>query len=198
MNRLKISSVICLAIAFLLCLQGIASAQSEQARELNRKGQLAIDSGHHQEAINLLKQAMQLEPGWGEPYFNAAKLLRLRNKRDEMVKMLKKAISLDPQNKTYAETYSKILREDLANAEKGKNEAEAERLRQEIIQINPAELEIGVQIVKKQIDAGQTDKALSLAENLLEKNPSLRTRYDSEPMGSFTSCWQTSNCRKTT
>jgi len=183
MNRLKISSVICLAIAFLLCLQGALFAQSEQARELNRKGQLAIDSGHHQEAINLLKQAMQLEPSWGEPYFNAAKLLRLRNKRDEMVKMLKKAISLDPQNKTYAETYSKILREDLTNAEKAKNEAEAERLRQEIIQINPAELEIGVQMVKKQLDAGQTDKALSLAENLLEKNPSLRTRYDSEPMG---------------
>ncbi|MDD3146319.1 MAG: tetratricopeptide repeat protein [Candidatus Riflebacteria bacterium] len=183
MNRLKKLSFVCLVIALLFCMQGRLYAQSEAARELNRKGQLAIDSGHHQEAIQLLKQAMQLEPGWGEPYFNAAKLLRLRNKRDEMAKMIKKAISLDPKNKTYADAYSKLLKEDLAAAEKAKNSGEVNRLRHEIIKINPAELEVGLEIVNQYVSSDQYDKALSLAENLIDSNPSLRTRYDSEPMG---------------
>ncbi len=182
MNRLK-NSPISLVLAFLLCLHGGLFAQSDKARELNRQGQLAIDNGHHQEAIQLLKQAMQLEPSWGEPYFNAAKLLRLRNKRDEMVKMLKKALALDPANKAYAEAYSKVLKEELEVAEKAKKTADADRLRKEIIGINPAELEIGVQIVNQLLEAGDSEKALSTAENLIEKNPSLRTRYDSEPMG---------------
>lgn len=183
MNRFKTLYVICLAIVFSACLQGFLYAQSEAARDLNRKGLIAIDSGHHQEAIQLLKQAMQMEPTWGEPYFNAAKLLRLRNKREEMVKMMKKAITLDPANKTYSETYAKVLKEELANAVKTKNDSEINRLRDEIVQVNPGDLEVGLEMVKKHLSADQTDKALTLAETLLEKNNELRTRYDSEEMG---------------
>ncbi len=183
MNRFKFLPVICLIAAFSLAFQAGVYAQSEAARELNRKGQLAIDSGHHQDAIRFLKEAMKLEPRWGEPYFNAAKLLRLRNRRDEMIKMLKEALSRDPQNKAYAEAYAKVLKEDLVNAEKTQKTSDIVRLRQEIVQINPGEIDIGLQIVQQHIDAGQNDKALTLAENLLENNPSLRTRYDSEPMG---------------
>ncbi|HNX74086.1 MAG TPA: tetratricopeptide repeat protein [Candidatus Rifleibacterium sp.] len=182
MNRFKNLSV-CLAVVLVLFLQGTLSAQSEKARELNRQGQLAIDNGHHQEAIQLLKQAMQLEPGWGEPYFNAAKLLRLRNKRDEMAKMLKKAITCDPENKTYAEAFSKLLKEDLQAAEKAKNSGEADRLRSEILRINPGEIEIGVATVNQLLNANEIDKALSTAENLIDKNAAMRTRYDSEAMG---------------
>lgn len=185
MNRFKLLYIICLVAAFSFALQGQLLAQSEAARELNRKGQLAIDSGHHQDAIRFLKEAMKLEPRWGEPYFNAAKLLRLRNKRDEMAKMLKEALNRDPQNRTYAEAYAKVLKEDLTAAEKTQNSADTDRLRQEIIQINPGEIEIGLQIVQQHIKTGKTDKALALAENLLEKNPNLRTRYDSEPMGNL-------------
>ena len=182
MNRFKNLSV-CLVVVLVLFLQGTLSAQSEKARELNRQGQLAIDNGHHQEAIQLLKQAMQLEPGWGEPYFNAARLLRLRNKRDEMAKMLKKAISCDPENKTYAEAFSKLLKEDLQAAEKARNSGEADRLRNEILKINPGEIEIGVAIVNQLLSANDIDKALSTAENLIDKNAAMRTRYDSEAMG---------------
>lgn len=184
MNRFNIHiRFFCLMAALLLfsCQAGLA--QSDAARELNRKGNLAIDSGHHQEAIQLLKQAMQIEPGWAEPYFNAARLLKLRNKRDDMSKALKKAVSLEPKEKKYVDAYSAVLKEDLAAAEKAGNKSEISRIRQEILSINPGELETGLRIIDEFSKAGQTEKAADLAEQLLENSSHLRTRYDSAEMG---------------
>ena len=182
MNRLKLTPIVLLtvlAIAASLC----AFAQSDEARELNRKGMLAISSGHHQEAVQHLKQAMQLEPEWAEPYFNASRLMRLRNNREEMGKALRKAVSLEPANQTYVETYVKFLKEDLQGAEKAKNQSEIKRLRQEILRVDPGEINVGMQILNEFMSAGNLDQAADTAEALLEKNAALRTRYDSESMG---------------
>lgn len=183
MNRFKKIYLLCFVALLLLSAKSHLFAQSEAAKELNRKGLLAISSGHHQEAIQLLKQAMQVEPTWAEPYFNASKLLRLRNKRDDMVKALKKAVSLEPGNKTYSEAYGAVLKEDLAQAEKAANAGEISRLQQEILTINPADLQTGLKVIDGYIKSNQNDKATDLAEQLLDKNSAMRTRYDSEEMG---------------
>ncbi|GAB4278979.1 MAG: hypothetical protein Kow0029_22560 [Candidatus Rifleibacteriota bacterium] len=185
MNRLKKVVISVLIISLVLCLSAIANAQSEAARKLNRDGINAINSGRHQEAIQFLKKAMQLEPGWAEPYFNAAKLLRLKNKREDMKRALKKAYSLEPTNKTYSEEYAKCLIEDLnALVRAGKTDA-ARKLRQEIITVNPAEIGVGLQIFNELVANKQYDQAITLGSSLIEKNPKLRTRYDSEEMGNL-------------
>lgn len=183
MNRLKLVLVSIFVLTLFACLETPLSAQSQEARQLNLDGVNAINMGRHQEAMNLLKKAMQLEPGWAEPYFSAAKLLRLRQKREEMKKALRKAHSLEPDNKTYAEEYAKVLKEDLAALIKAGRSADARKLRQIIVTVNPAEIDVGNQIFNEMVEAGQIEKAVDFAENLIEKNPRLRTKYDSEDMG---------------
>jgi tetratricopeptide (TPR) repeat protein len=183
MNRFKNFYFTCFIAVLVLSVSGMVSAQSEEAKELNRKGLNAIGNGHHQEAIQLLKQAMQLEPGWAEPYFNASKLLRLRNKREDMTKALKKAVSLEPANRNYVETYIGVLKEDLSLAEKAGNKSETDRLQQEILTVDPGNLQIGLKIIDQLLKNKQTEKAADMAEQMLEKNSALRTRYDSEEMG---------------
>ncbi|MBR4330792.1 MAG: tetratricopeptide repeat protein [Candidatus Riflebacteria bacterium] len=113
MNRLKKSLL--LSVLFVSLLSSNTNfcnsvyAQSSEARELNRKGVLCLESGRFDEAVVLLKKAMALEPKWGEPCYNAARLLRLKGKREEMTKMLRKANGVEPDNPTYAEEYLKIL-----------------------------------------------------------------------------------------
>lgn len=183
MNRFKIVIFSALFLVLPCCFGSAVYAQSEAARKLNLDGLNAINSGRHQEAIQLLKKAMQLEPGWGEPYYNAAKLLRLTKKREAMKGALKKAHSLEPSNATYAEGLARVLKEDLANLIKSGNVEAAKKLRQEILKVNPAEIGIGVEIFNQLVSENQITKAADLAETLIEKNPKLRTRYDSEPMG---------------
>lgn len=182
MNRFKIVPVILLTLLAIMASIS-AFAISDEARELNRKGELAIASGHHQEAVQHLKQAMQLEPEWAEPFFNASKLMRLRNNREEMSKLLKKAVLLEPDNQNYSEAYVKVLREDLQAAEKAKNQSEVKRLREEILRVDPSELNVGLPILNELLKAGNLDQAADLAERLLEKNAKQRTSYESENMG---------------
>lgn len=183
MNRLK-------KTAFYLLLIGLAAlngtmviAQSQQARKLNIDGLNAINSGRHQEALQMLNQARQMEPNWAEPYFNAAKLFRLKNKRDDMLKALKKAYSLEPDNPIYAQEYSRVLKEELVLLVKANKTAEADSLRHEIVKINPAEVDVAIEIFNQYINQRQIDKAVDLGENIIEKNPKLRTQYNSEAMG---------------
>jgi tetratricopeptide (TPR) repeat protein len=183
MNRLKTVIISFVVFSLLTCVVTGVFAQSQQARKLNLDGLNAINSGRFQEAIQYLKQAMQLEPGWAEPYFNAAKLLRLRNQRDDMVRALKKAHSLEPANSLYAEEYARVLKEDLAILVKAGKKAEASKLRSEILKVNPAEIAIGMEIFDELMTQNQAEKAVELANELIEKNPKLRVKYDSEPMG---------------
>ncbi|MFZ5952490.1 MAG: tetratricopeptide repeat protein [Candidatus Rifleibacteriota bacterium] len=183
MNRFK--KVICCVFVFLAVLACSAGlqAQSQAARKLNLDGLNAINSGRYQEAIQFLKEAMQLEPGWAEPHFNAAKLLRLRNKRDDMVRQLKKAHELEPANVTYAEEFARVLKEDLALLVKSGKKQDAASLRNDIIKVNPAEVEVGLEIFNSLVADNKVDQAMDLAENIIEKNPKLRVKYDSEAMG---------------
>ncbi|PKL50968.1 MAG: hypothetical protein CVV42_01315 [Candidatus Riflebacteria bacterium HGW-Riflebacteria-2] len=182
MNRLKIKTVILLILLTML-VSISAFAISDEARELNRKGELAINSGHHQEAVQHLKQAMQLEPEWAAPYFNAAKLMRLRNNREEMTKATRKAVALEPTNATYVEAYVRILKEDLQAAEKAGSKHDIKRLRDETMRVDPGNLEIGLKVLREIYKDGNLDQAADMAESLLEKNATRRTDYASENMG---------------
>lgn len=183
MNRFKFYYFSAAFLLFFIALSSMLCAQSPQARKFNHEGLTAISGGHHREAIQNLKKAMQLEPGWAEPYFNAAKLLRLRNKPVEMKKALRKAYSLEPDNPKYAEAYAKVLKTELAALVKAGRHEEANNLRTEIIKVNPAEVAIGNQMLEILVEANKLEQAIELGKKIIAENPKLRTRYDSEPMG---------------
>jgi tetratricopeptide (TPR) repeat protein len=183
MNRFKFYYFSAAFLLFFIALSSMLCAQSPQARKFNHEGLTAISGGHHREAIQNLKKAMQLEPGWAEPYFNAAKLLRLRNKPVEMKKALRKAYNLEPDNPKYAEAYAKVLKTELAALVKAGRHEEANNLRTEIIKVNPAEVAIGNQMLEILVEANKLEQAIELGKKIIAENPKLRTRYDSEPMG---------------
>lgn len=175
------SFFISLFLIFVFCYP--VGAQSSAARELNRRGVQAIDSGHHQEAVQLLREAMALEPNWGEPVYNAARLMRLRTQNDTAHTLFKKAYSLEPKNTRYLEEYTKGLVERLNVAKVQRNGAEMLALRREIVETNPARLDIGLELLNYYKSNREESKAYGLAKELIDKNPRLRTRYESEEMG---------------
>ena len=141
-----------------------AFAQSQEAKELNRKGVVALESGRYNDSIQYLKQAMALEPTWGEPCFNAARLLKLMNKRDEMIKMLRKANGVEPNNAKYEEEYLKYLYEDYKKAEIASNNAEKERLQAEIFKVNPGDYKLALSMAQEQLRLDNKSEALAKAE----------------------------------
>lgn len=167
----------------MLSVCGLAYAQSEAAREFNRKGVTATASGHHQEAVKFLKSAMELAPEWGEPVYNAGMLLKLRGRTDDAFKQFKKAYTLEPTNIKYIDEYTKFMVDKLEVAEKKGTTSEALALRKEIIEINPAKLSVGLGLINHYEKSNNPTKAVETAEFLLNKNSAMRTRYDSEEMG---------------
>ena len=182
-NNITISAIIVSALAADLCLCSPVFAQSDEAKELNRKGLTALESGRHGEAVQFLKQAMALEPKWGEPCYNAARLLRLLGKREEMTKMLRKANGVEPSNPTYAEEYLKILYEDLEKAEKESNNTEITRLQDEILKVSPGDLKMGLKLIEKHLKLEEKDEAYAAAQDLIERNSRYRSKYDVKEMG---------------
>ncbi len=161
----------------------IASAQSSAARDLNRKGVQAIDSGHHQDAVQYLKEAMSLEPKWGEPVYNAGRLMRLRTQNETAYNLFKKAYMLEPKNSKYLEEYTKGLVEKLNQAKAQNNRTEIYSYSEEIIKINPSKLDIGLELLNRHKKDGNQRKALDLAKKLIDENPRMRIKYQSEEMG---------------
>ena len=158
-------------------------SQNREAREFNRKGVAALESGRYNDSIQLLKQAMVLEPTWAEPCFNAARLLKQLGKREDMTKMLRKANGLEPTNSKYTEEYLKVLYEDYLTAEKNSNYLERDKISQEIFRVSPGNLNLGLKLVENKMDSGNKDEALSLAEDILSKNTRQRSRYQIKEMG---------------
>lgn len=187
MNRLKksllLSSLILAAIAADTSFYSAVYAQSSEAKELNRKGVLALESGRFDEAVQLLKQAMALEPKWGEPSYNASRLLRIKGKREEMIKMLRKANGIEPDNPKYLEEYLKALTEEYQLADKKSDTAEKDKIRAEILRINPGNVVMGLEETKKLLNLGNKDEAFAQAEKTLSKNTRLRTDYEQKEMG---------------
>lgn len=177
------SHKLCIIFVFMLFVCGFAYAQSEAAREFNRKGVTATASGHHQEAVKFLKNAMELAPEWGEPVYNAGMLLKLRGRTDEAFKQFKKAYTLDPKNIKYLDEYTKFMVDKLDVAEKKGATSEALALRREIVEVNPAKLSVGLGLINHYKKSNNLTKARETAELLLDKNSAMRTRYDSEEMG---------------
>lgn len=185
MNRFRLELKLTSILLVLFISTVPVFSQSQDARELNRLAVNSINAGMHQEAIEQLKKAMQLEPAWGEPHFNAAKLLRLLNRRDDMRRSLQRALKLDPENETYIDEYARVLKDDMSAAQQAGNTAEIRRLRDEIIKLKPSEINIGIEIFNEIVKSGQPEQALTFGESLIEKNPALRTRYNSQPMGTL-------------
>lgn len=187
MNRLKktliISTFILSAIFADMSFCSPAFAQSKEARDLNRKGADALDSGRYADSIQFLKQAMALEPTWGEPCYNAARLLKAMGKREDMIKMLRKANGVEPNNPKYQDEYIKALTEDYQNAELASNNSEKERIINEIFRVNPGNLTFGIKSVENKIQSGDKDEAAALAENILAKNTTNRSNYKLKGMG---------------
>ena len=160
-----------------------AFAQSKEARDLNRKGADALESGRYNDSIQYLKQAMALEPTWGEPCYNAARLLKATGKRDDMIKMLRKANGVETNNQKYIDEYVKVLTEDYQKAEQSSNLSELIRLQNEIFRVNPGNLAFGLKIVDNKIRLGDTKEASEIAEDILSKNAKNRSNYKLAEMG---------------
>ena len=183
MNRLKKSLLLILFVSLLASNTDFCCsvyAQSSEARELNRKGVVALESGRFDEAVALLKKAMALEPKWGEPCYNAARLLRLKGKREEMTKMLRKANGVEPDNPTYLEEYVKILKEDY---QKTNNISEKAEIRKEILRVSPGDLKMGLESVKELLKTDKKDEAYKQGELILSKNTNKRSNYENKEMG---------------
>lgn len=182
-KTLILSSLIISVIATEVYFCNSVFAQSNEARELNRKGVAALEAGKNGEAVQLLKKAMALEPKWGEPCHNAARLLKNMGNRTEMVKMLRKAYMVEPNNTAYAEEYLNVLIEDYEKAEKASNNSEMDNLRNEILMVNPGDLRFGLESVKSWIKADDEERALEEAEDLIAKNSRYRSNYEKSEMG---------------
>lgn len=187
MNRLEktlsISVLLISALAAETILCTPLFAQSDEAREFNRKGVVALESGRHSEAVQLLKQAMALAPKWGEPCYNAARLLRITGKREQYIKMLAKANGVEPDNPTYADEYLKVIREELEKAEKTNDTSEIKRLQKEILRVTPGDVHVGYIEVKEHLTLGEKAQAVEKAQKLIDLNSRLRTSYDTYEMG---------------
>ncbi len=187
MNRfnktLIISTFILSAIVADSSLYSTAFAQSKEARDLNRKGVAALESGQYADSFQFLKQAMTLEPTWGEPCYNAARLLKATGKREDMVKMLRKANGIEPSNAKYLDEYLKALYDEFQKAETSSNNAEMDRIQTEIFRVNPGDLKLGFKFVEAKKNAGKTEEALTLAEDIIAKNTKNRSNYDLKELG---------------
>jgi len=183
MNRLILRAF--LTLLFIAAFFNVmpVRAQSQDAKELNRLGSIAIRSGNYPEAAELLKKATKMDPNWAEPYYNIAQLLRMVQKREKMKEALKKACELEPINPTYRDEYSKALKEDLRTARDAKDAVAIKNIRDEILKINPTELEIGSEIVLEAVASKNIDRAKSLSLFLLEKNQAELPQYRSPQIG---------------
>ena len=183
MNRLKKSILFALSLSVFTNISDCSSvvyAQSSEAKELNRKGVVALESGRFEEAVMLLKKAMQMEPKWGEPCFNAARLLRLKGKREEMTKMLRKANGVEPDNQTYSDEYIRVLTEDYQRIA---NPSEKVEIRNEILRVQPHNLKMGLEAVKELVKTDKKDEAYEKGEYILSKNTDKRSKYEIKEMG---------------
>ena len=187
MNRLN--KTIILSIFFVSAVSAdmfpchTAFAQSQEAKEFNRKGVVALESGRYNDSIQFLKQAMAAEPTWGEPCFNAARLLKLMNKREDMIKMLRKANGVEPNNAKYEEEYLKYLFEDYKKAEAASNNAEKERLQTEIFRVSPGNYQLSLSMAQEQLNLGNKSEALAKAEEAIAKNTKNRSNYSQGELG---------------
>ncbi|HNV69330.1 MAG TPA: tetratricopeptide repeat protein [Candidatus Ozemobacteraceae bacterium] len=166
-----------------MCAGSALTAWAQDAKELNRRGQLARQSGNYKESMELLKQAMKLEPGWAEPYYNVYQLLKLVNKPEDSRRALKKAYELEPTNRTYQEEYGKLLKEDLKAAEAKKDQAAIDALRKQITSVNPSELGLAADMVADLYKKKDLAGVKRLAKELLEKNKAQLAQYDDPSLG---------------
>lgn len=183
MSRLRKNCPFIFAGFLLLFVCKIAFSQSQQAIELNRQAVQLINAGRHNEAVEKLRQAMQLEPDWAEPHYNAYRLLRLLNRRDDMRRSILRAIERDPENRTYIREYTRILKDSLESAKQENNAELVRRIKREIVTRDHEEVEIGVAYIKDLRERGMEEDAYVLINSLIEKNTNLRTRYDMGYMG---------------
>lgn len=65
--------------------------------------------GNFQEAINLYKECIKLDPENDASYFNVAKIFYDQQRYPDALEFVKQAVKLDPQNKWYEDLYGTLL-----------------------------------------------------------------------------------------
>ncbi len=69
---------------------------------LNNLGVLLIKDKNYPAARSRFEKAIRLKPGYVDPYYNLACLFALTDQPEQALRYLKRAVSIDPQVKTWA------------------------------------------------------------------------------------------------
>jgi tetratricopeptide (TPR) repeat protein len=105
--------------------------EPHDARYLLQSARIDQRIGRHEESLELLRQASQIDPGWAEPYYSAGVTLYLLHRYAEARKSLDRALELEPHSVRCLFLYSAAL------ANQGQNR-EGEEVLLRAIALDPA------------------------------------------------------------
>ncbi|NLM17008.1 MAG: tetratricopeptide repeat protein [Candidatus Riflebacteria bacterium] len=183
-NKLRQFGFLLLVTAICLLPLSLYS-QSNEAKELNRLGTVALRSGRYADAVRDLNKAISLAPDWAEPYYNAAQLLERMGSHPKALQMYKKAFELDKNNYTYKEAYRVKLLEALRDAERTRDKSAAENIKADLLSVDPGNVTYNLALVNRLRAQGQNRQALAAGEGFLQNHSSFRRDYNSRDAGEF-------------
>jgi len=159
-----------------------ATAQ-ETAQDFNKKGVSEFRAGNLKEANELLQKAIKLNPNWAEPYYNLYLVLKSAKKIPDSRKYLKKAYDLEPNNPTYKDELTRLLKSEIRNLQSTSDKEKLKNLKNLLIQINPQELDVAVEIIAEHFAAKDYDKVKAMINSTLEMNKAELPKYSSGAIG---------------
>ncbi len=89
--------------------QQALQAEPRQAKYLLLAAQLAQRAGKHQDALDLLAQAVAAAPEWPEPYYSQGVSYYLQRRYEDARQSLRRAMDLDPQSSRALFVYAATL-----------------------------------------------------------------------------------------
>ena len=89
-------------------IERVLSINQKSAKALNLKGILAHHNHERKSAINFFQRAIELDPGYGEPYSNLG-IIRLVDKQEEGFKLIEKGFILAPSDFDVATNYHSLI-----------------------------------------------------------------------------------------
>ena len=87
------------------------------ARYLLQRARIDQRVGRHQESLELLRQASEIEPNWAEPYYSAGVTFYLLHRYADALQSLDRALQLDPRSVRSLFLYSAALANQGRNRE---------------------------------------------------------------------------------
>jgi tetratricopeptide (TPR) repeat protein len=203
-----------LAASAFLALRRFAEADHESqlalqmeprdARYLLQRARIDQRIGRHEESLELLRQASQIDPDWAEPYYSAGVTLYLLHRYADARKSLDRALELEPrsvrclflysaalanqgQNREGEEVLLRAIALDPANARlyyhlgairlRDNRAAEAEEAFQKAIQLKPDYAPPHYQLGKLLARADKPEEAVQELEAAVKYQPDLAQAY---------------------